>query len=127
MIPKLKENIKAWWEQHTDSVFWGCLMFLAVVFLAGLFRIFILWQDRSPITLMEVEDNTVASEEKLYEDYITASGLPGVVAASRNGKRYYYPWCAGLNRVKEANKIWFESEEKAEAAGYIVASGCERL
>lgn len=49
----------------------------------------------------------------------------GVVYASKNGKKYYYPNCSGLNRIKEENKISFNSSIEAEAEGYTLASGCK--
>ncbi|TSC68147.1 MAG: hypothetical protein G01um101466_540 [Parcubacteria group bacterium Gr01-1014_66] len=117
-IAKLRENSKELWEMNKDSIFWGCAAFLGAMLLAGLLRLSIIWQARSTV---------IQLEEGLAKEYMATSGFPGLVAASRNGKRYYYPWCAGLNRVKEANKIWFDSEKAAEAAGLTIASGCEGL
>ena len=126
-LSEIQENSKKWWNANTDSIFVVVAVFLAVLLAGGGLRLFLLWQVRSPITLREGGAKEVVLEEDLTETYMAASGLPGLVAASRNGTRYYYPWCGGLNRVKEANKIWFDSEEAAEAAGYIIASGCEGL
>ena len=47
--------------------------------------------------------------------------------ASRNGNRYYFPWCAGVERIKEDNKVWFATKEDAEAAGYTKAQNCKGL
>ena len=126
-ITKLIENSKKWWDDNTDSMFVVVAVFLAVLLAGSGVRLLFLWQARSPITLVEGGAEGVVLEEDLTETYTAASGLPGLVAASRNGTRYYYPWCGGLNRVKEANKVWFDSEEAAAAAGYIIASGCEGL
>ncbi len=52
-------------------------------------------------------------------------GKTGVVYASKNGKKYYYPNCSGLNRIKEENKISFNSSVEAEVEGYTLASGCK--
>ncbi len=48
----------------------------------------------------------------------------GMVFASKSGTRYYYPDCS--SRVKEENKIWFNSIEEAEATGRTLASGCNK-
>jgi hypothetical protein len=48
----------------------------------------------------------------------------GIVVASKTGKKYYYPWCSGVNRIKEENKVWFNSVEEAKARGLTPASGC---
>ncbi len=50
--------------------------------------------------------------------------LSGPVYASKNGTRYYYAWCTGLNRIKEENKITFKDKTEAESAGLKLASGC---
>ena len=51
----------------------------------------------------------------------------GQFVASRSGSAYHFPWCSGAQRIKEANKIWFESREEAEAAGYRPAGNCKGL
>lgn len=47
--------------------------------------------------------------------------------ASKNGTRYYLPWCAGADRISEANKVWFKTQEEAKSAGYSPASNCDGL
>jgi len=49
-----------------------------------------------------------------------------IIVASRNGKAYYYIWCNGMNRIKEHNRVWFDSEHEAEQKGYKLASGCRK-
>lgn len=51
----------------------------------------------------------------------------GLVVASRTGSAYHYPWCAGAETIKEANKIWFKDEATARAAGYSPAKNCKGL
>lgn len=46
------------------------------------------------------------------------------IVASKNGKRYYFPHCSGVKRIKEANKIYFISENEAKDRGLTLASGC---
>jgi hypothetical protein len=48
------------------------------------------------------------------------------LVASRNGTRYYYPWCSGVKRIKEENKVYFNTESEAEARGLTLAVGCDR-
>ncbi len=47
--------------------------------------------------------------------------------ASKNGTKYHHPWCSGAERISEANKIWFNSKEEAEKAGYTPAQNCKGL
>jgi hypothetical protein len=51
----------------------------------------------------------------------------GVVVASKSGTKYYYPWCAGVSKIKEENKVWFDSIEEAKLAGLTPATNCEGL
>ena len=47
--------------------------------------------------------------------------------ASKNGTSYHLPWCAGAQKIKEENKIVFDSREAAEKAGYSPAGNCKGL
>lgn len=47
--------------------------------------------------------------------------------ASKNGSVYHLPWCSGAKRIKEANKVWFDTKARAEAAGYKPASNCKGM
>lgn len=54
----------------------------------------------------------------------TASPSTGAYVASRNGSKYHLPWCSGAQRIKEENKIWFDSKEEAERRGFSPAKNC---
>ena len=45
------------------------------------------------------------------------------IYASKRGTKYYYFNCKST--IKEENKIFFESEEMAERAGYSLAKACQ--
>lgn len=47
--------------------------------------------------------------------------------ASKNGTKYYLPGCSGASRIKEENKVWFESTTEAENAGFTPAANCSGL
>lgn len=51
----------------------------------------------------------------------------GQVVASKNGTKYFLPWCGGASQIKEENKIWFADNEAAEKAGYTPAGNCKGL
>ena len=51
----------------------------------------------------------------------------GLIVASKGGTKYHYPWCSGASRMKEENKIWFNSTEDARRAGYTPAANCKGL
>ena len=51
----------------------------------------------------------------------------GLLVASKTGKKYHFPWCAGASQITDKNKIWFSSYEEAQKAGYTPASNCPGL
>ena len=51
----------------------------------------------------------------------------GSFVASKNGSKYYTLSCSGASRIKEENKIYFETKEAAEAAGYDPSSTCKEF
>ena len=55
------------------------------------------------------------------------SGKDKAFVASKTGKSYYFPWCGTVNRIKEANLVWFSDRAEAESKGYVPASNCHGL
>jgi hypothetical protein len=53
--------------------------------------------------------------------------LGGEFVASRTGAVYYYPWCAGVDKIQPANRRWFATEKQAQEAGYRAAKNCKGL
>ncbi len=51
----------------------------------------------------------------------------GQYVASRNGTKYYLPFCGSVKNIKEENKVWFATKEEAEAKGYQPAANCPGL
>lgn len=58
------------------------------------------------------------------EGSVQAESSQKTIVASRNGTKYYYPWCSGVGRIKEENKVWFGNVAEAEGAGYTKAANC---
>jgi hypothetical protein len=56
---------------------------------------------------------------------LVATTSDGMVVASRSGTKYYRLWCAGADRIADANKVWFPDEITARAQGYEPASNCK--
>lgn len=49
--------------------------------------------------------------------------LSGAFVASVNGKKYYRASCTEVRRIKEENKVWFDSEAEAKESG-LEPSAC---
>lgn len=48
----------------------------------------------------------------------------GNFSASISGKAYYPKNCPAAGRIKEENRIWFNTKQEAEAEGYAPAQNC---
>ncbi|TSC76736.1 MAG: hypothetical protein G01um101433_704 [Parcubacteria group bacterium Gr01-1014_33] len=53
--------------------------------------------------------------------------IKGKFVASKSGTAYHFPWCPGALKIKDENKIWFETKEEAEKKGYKPAGNCPGL
>ena len=73
------------------------------------------------------EANAEAASTKAAVDADPASAAEGKYVASKSGTKYHLPWCGGAKQIKEANKIWFDTKEEAEAAGYTPATNCKGI
>ena len=76
--------------------------------------------DNSKATILTCEKTLNTSESAT----LTSQGQ---LVASKNGTAYHYPWCSGAKRISEVNKIWFDTKEEAELAGYRPAANCKGL
>lgn len=79
-------------------------------------------------------ENTAAAIEGVEKELPKTLAIPkqvsakeGSYVASKTGEKYHLPWCSGAQRIKEENKIWFDSKEAAEQAGYTPAANCKGL
>ena len=55
------------------------------------------------------------------------SNQAGMVIGSKNGNKYYFPWCGTVKIIKPENQIKFASIADARSAGYLPASNCKGL
>lgn len=65
--------------------------------------------------------------ETALEAPLCSASSTGAIVASKGGTKYYLPWCAGADRITEANRVWFASPRAAEKAGYAPAANCKGL
>jgi len=85
-------------------------------------------QTKNPIVIEEPQDFSASAGNVLVnivEDTENASGTvkeqeseKGLLVASKNGTKYYWPWSSWAKRIKPENEVWFNSETEAQKAGY---------
>lgn len=78
------------------------------------------WETAQEASVTRVERSEKEGEEQ-------AAPAPGSVVVSKNGKAYHAPWCPGAKQISDKNKVWYESPELAESAGYRPAGNCKGL
>lgn len=71
----------------------------------------------------EQDQHQVRTEKIPFSNAETA----GLFVGSVNSDKYHYRWCAGGERISSENKVFFDSEEAAQSAGYQPASNCPGL
>lgn len=72
-----------------------------------------------------VQKTTVTKAQAVQTATTTPAG--GKVIGVKTSKKYYFPWCGVMKRVKPENKVPFASYEAARAAGYVPGGGCKGL
>ena len=90
---------------------------------------------------IKVEINEVASAEVSYQSSTsrsvttknsTSNSIPtpkttDEVIGSKSGKKYYFPWCGTVKRIKLENQVHFATIELAKQAGFTPGGNCKGL
>jgi uncharacterized protein YpmB len=87
----------------------------------------IVYPDAIAVTKNIINTPNQDQVEASINSVIETKSQIGKIIASKNGKRYYYESCTGVNRIKPENRIYFDTKEQAEAKGLTLASGCKAL
>ena len=69
----------------------------------------------------------LATEEESSPDLPSLPSEGSYYVASKTGAKYHLPWCAGAQAIKEENKLYFQTKEEAESAGYTPAGNCKGI
>lgn len=125
MLSRVKEFIQAY---EADIVLVIGILLVSIMSF-GLGR---LSAGRAEHTPIRIEEKTGLASYQPQPQSPTSSpaapspshSLQAQVVASKNGTRYYFPWCSGVKLIKESNKIRFTSEAEAKQAGYELAANC---
>ena len=138
-ITELHKKIKNFLQYFSTREIYTIFLIVAVGFGSfGLGRLSRLAEARKSIRIEEVFSSQTASAasavngQKLTvngsrETEATQAEQGGKVVASKGGLRYHFPWCSGAQKISAENKLWFNSIEEAQKAGYTPASNCKGL
>lgn len=86
----------------------------------------VLGDTKEPLSTQNLQPHAAATIQSKGE-LQSASSTLGAYVASKTGKKYHLPWCGSAKQIKEENKIWFQSKEEAEQAGYTPAANCKGM
>jgi hypothetical protein len=106
------------------------ILIISVVFFE-LGRISILEEKRTPLKISY--PNATSSSNALFAENNTNVGSnltandSSYVIGSKTGKKYYFPWCSTVKRIKPENQVKFISIETAKASGYTPGGNCKGL
>jgi len=123
-IPKIS------WSRKTGEYMLIASIILLGVLSFGLGRLSANPVKNTPITQCEDLKAFDKREEKLEANVVSStktSVTAGAYVGSKNGSVYHLPWCSGAKRIQEENKIWFNTKEEAESAGYRPATNCKGI
>ncbi len=135
MIRDYPRKIKGFLEDNKQDLYIAAVIFLVGLASFGLGRLSILWPEKEPLTI-ENQGSRIknygtaketASDGKNYNSSVIIPNSGGKYVASKNGTAYHFPWCPGAQKIKEENKIWFQTKEEAEGRGYKPAGNCDGL
>ena len=84
---------------------------------------------KTPITIMPGQGqadvyNAISDKNPTTPKNTQVQVIDRRVVVSKNSDKYHFTWCSGAKRIKEENKLWFETEAAAQAAGYTKAGNC---
>lgn len=83
----------------------------------------------NPVDLLpaEMAESTPETTELVNTSNNSQSIVPTntqAFVASKTGKKYYPAGCAGINRIKSENRVYFSSEKDAQEKGYTRTTTC---
>lgn len=129
MVSEFLQKVKSLYKEKQSDLYVAALIFLVGMASFGLGRLSVLWPQKEPIRIEEPQNlsNTSAPVRSFANSSELAVKPKGKYVASKFGTSYHYPWCQGALKIKEGNKLWFETKEEVEQAGYKPAGNCEGL
>ena len=116
-VPDIVMKCKEWgWGALSSDM---ALFLIFIIMMVSSFYLGYLEGKGRETSKVEASEVVITSPEATVEE----SG----VVASKSGIKYHLPWCSGAATIKEENKIYFDTPEAAEKAGYTKAGNCKGL
>lgn len=125
-LKHITEKIKSFYTKSASIVFYTLLFFLLFYMFILLLKLdFSIGIEDTDTVLYEFDENLNLQYIK-YKDSFNLNNKNTNIIASKNGSKYYFANCTGVNRIKEENRVYFLDEKEAIEAGYELAKNCSR-
>lgn len=116
-----------------EDIFLGLIIVLVALGSFGLGRLSKIEGSKAPVRFENVpKTQSLIVQNEIEKDIQNPSEAgvlkqAGELVGSKNGKKYYYSWCAGVQKISPANLIHFVDKAEAEARGYTPSASCKGL
>ncbi len=129
------EKVKGRILENRTDLLTAAIIFLIGMASFGLGRLSVLLPQKEPIRFEDPESSEGQTADVFSRrapqdssDAPSPAALKnGSFVASKSGSVYYAVWCSGVSRIREENKIWFQTKEEAKNRGYRPAKNCPGL
>lgn len=148
-ITEISHKIKAWIQTNTGQT----VLILLILVASNMASFYVGKSSTAPIksvlnpSIQATGDYSLADPEILKEGTLAAAvaaskttkGQQGTTqaeesydtspryVASKNGRVYYFTWCAGGKKIAAENRVYFETANEAKEAGLTPSTACEGL
>lgn len=120
ILKDFAEKIKACKEE----VILVSLLVFSIVLGFGFGRLSKIVERKTPI---KIEYPAETAENIASVSQTTSKDKSSYFVASKNGAKYYFPWCTGVSKISPQNIVKFSTREEAERNGFSKASNCKGL
>jgi hypothetical protein len=118
-------KIKLFWTRFSGNLTLIIILILVGLLAFGLGRLSVLYGEKGELKILYPDGQSASAiEGVLGIKRAEAQGLPpppsggGGYVASRTGTTYLFPWCAAAAHIAAGKKLYFQTKEEAEAAGF---------
>ncbi len=136
-------SIKYFWEKskhfldENNDTFIVLIVILTAFGSFGLGRLSKTYEMRTPVRIENMGASVINTKNNSSKRTLSVNRTKttkeesvkngGGYVGAKNGSRYYYPWCSGVKRIKNVNKIVFKTKAQAIKAGYTPSKKCKGL
>lgn len=84
-------------------------------------------QVANAVSLLAKDSKTTMPKPQVTQKVVPTPKTSGEVVGSKTGKKYYFPWCGTVKRIKPENQVHFASIELAKQAGFTPGGNCKGI